>query len=482
MKKYMILMAVLLFAWFYFSKGFEPLCGQVTLEPVFPNLQFTRPVDLQTAPGIEGRFFVVEQQGLIYSIENNSETDIKQLFLDIRDRVNDSGNEQGLLGLAFHPDYQDNGTFFVDYTASNPNRTVIARYKVSTVNPDSANKSSESIILEVDQPFSNHNGGQIIFGPDHYLYITLGDGGSGGDPEGNGQNLETLLGSILRIDVDQKQTDFNYAIPQDNPFVLNLRGFREEIYAYGLRNPWRISFDPVTQQLWAADVGQDLYEEIDIIEKGNNYGWNTLEGVHCYNAASCDTAGLTMPVWEYSHSLGQSITGGFVYRGSQVPELTGKYIYADYVSGRIWALEYQAGADPVNTLLMDTDLSISSFGVDPNNELYLCAFDGKIYRFKSSPTAVGEIRRPSGNFRLAQNFPNPFNLDTQIRFYLPEASLVSLILYNEAGQKIQTWMNEVCPAGHFSRNFSANGLESGIYYLRLKTSQHVSARKLVVLK
>lgn len=482
MKSLRVVITACVFILFCFSRGVNRMNAQVTLETAFPNLQFVRPVDLQAAPGIMNRLFVVEQQGLIYSIENDPQTNLRAIFLDIRDRVNNTGNEQGLLGLAFHPEYQNNGYFFVDYTASNPDRTVIARYEVSTVNPDSAIKSSESVILEVGQPYSNHNGGQIVFGPDRYLYITLGDGGAGGDPQGNGQNLETLLGSILRVDVDHTSGGLNYAVPEDNPFVANLRGFREEIYAYGLRNPWRISFDPVTQQLWAGDVGQDLYEEIDIIEKGKNYGWNIMEGFHCYNASSCDTTGLTMPVWEYNHGVGQAITGGFVYRGSQVPELTGKYVYADYVSGRIWALEYQSSMEPVNTLLMDTDLAISTFGVDHENELYLCAFDGKIYRFKSESTEVRKMRKKSENYMLVQNYPNPFNMNTEIQFSLPEMSQFSLTLYNAAGQEVQTLLNEMRPAGDFSLSFSAKTLQSGNYYLRMKTMKNVNTLKITVLK
>ena len=466
MKSLRVLIAGCVSVLFCFSRGANRMDAQITLQTAFPNLQFIRPVDLQAAPGIENRLFVVEQQGLIYSIENNSRTNTRTLFLDIRDRVNDTGN-------VFVPEVMGS----VD-----PDRTVIARYEVSPMNPDSAMRSSESVILETGQPYSNHNGGQIVFGPDGYLYITLGDGGAGGDPQGNGQNPETLLGSILRIDVDHTGAGLNYAIPEDNPFVANLRGFREEIYAYGLRNPWRISFDPVTQQLWAGDVGQDLYEEIDIIEKGKNYGWNILEGFHCYNAASCDTTGLTMPVWEYNHGVGQSITGGFVYRGSQVPELAGKYVYADYVSGRIWALEYHYGGEPVNTLLMDTDLPISSFGVDHENELYLCAFDGKIYRFKSASTEVRDSSKKSGNYMLVQNFPNPFNLNTEIQFSLAETSQFSLKLYNAAGQEIQTLLNEIRPAGDFSFSFSANDLQSGNYYLRMKTMKTVHTLKLTVLK
>ncbi len=468
------------------SSGTDQVYAQVSLEAAFPNLNFTRPVDLQHPNDDLNRLFVLEQQGMIYTFDNNREVNIKNVFLDIREWVNDSGNEQGLLGLAFHPDYQDNGYFYVDYTAANPNRTVISRYQVSTSNPDSAVKNSEFVILEVNQPYSNHNAGQIVFGLDGYLYITFGDGGSAGDPQGNGQNLETLLGSILRIDVNQIRAGLNYGIPADNPFVANLRGFREEIYAYGLRNPWRISFDPETQWLWAADVGQNVYEEIDIIEKGKNYGWNIMEGFHCYNAASCDTTDLIMPVWEYSHSVGQSIIGGYVYRGSNVPELTGKYIYADYVSGRIWTLEYDGIEKPVNLLLNDTDLNISSFGVDQNNELYICAFDGKIYKFTSMSADVLEPENRIKKYRLAQNYPNPFNSSTVIRYHLKSNTKVVLEVYDITGRLINILVNENRPQGDRTAVWNGtdmgnNPVKSGVYLYRLKGDGFEETRKMLIL-
>jgi glucose/arabinose dehydrogenase len=357
------------------------------IQLAFPQLSFTRPVDLQTPDDDTNRIFVVEQAGRIYSFLNDKITSSKTLFLDITDLVDDSGNEMGLLGLAFHPNFKDNGFFFVDYTAND--QSVISRFKVNSINPDVGDKSSEQVILEVDQPFSNHNGGQIGFGADGYLYISLGDGGSGGDPQGHGQNQMTLLGSILRIDVDNSETGENYGIPVSNPFYNNGNGFREEIYAYGLRNPWRFSFDPITGWLWSGDVGQNRIEEIDIIQSGKNYGWNTMEGSSCYSpSTNCDATGLELPIHEYSHSIGNTITGGYVYRGKLVPELYGAYVYADFGSGRIWMLEYNGLNDPVNTEIIDTDLNIASFGTDQKNELFICAFDGKIYNFKATTSIV----------------------------------------------------------------------------------------------
>ncbi|WP_339878077.1 PQQ-dependent sugar dehydrogenase [uncultured Algoriphagus sp.] len=362
------------------SSGPSPQ-AQISAIEAYPNLSFTRPVDFQHVGDNSNRIFVVEQRGVISVFQNESGSTEKLEFLDIDSKVDDSGNEEGLLGLAFHPDYKSNGYFYVNYTAENPNRTVISRFTASSSDPNTADPGSELVLLEYDQPYSNHNGGQISFGPDGFLYIAVGDGGSGGDPQGNGQNRKTLLGSILRIDVNQTDGSKNYSIPSDNPFANNTEGFREEIYAYGLRNPWRFSFDSANGQLWVGDVGQNKYEEIDIVKKGGNYGWNTMEGVHCFEPADCDMNGLELPVWEYDHSQGDiSVTGGFVYRGSEIPELVGLYIYADYVSGRIWGLDVSDPSNPVNKELMNVNFPVSAFGVDENQELYICGFDDKIYK------------------------------------------------------------------------------------------------------
>ena len=355
--------------------------AQLKLQEAFPNITIAQPVGIENAGDGSNRMFVLSQQGIIYVFKNDPNVKEKEVFLDIKDKVL-SGGEQGLLGLAFHPDYKKNGYFFIDYTAANPRRTIIAGYKVDPKNPNKADKNSETI-LEVEQPFSNHNGGQTRFGPDGYLYVSFGDGGKGGDPFGNGQNRSTILGSIIRIDVNKKSAGKEYGIPSDNPFAGNKNGYREEIYAYGLRNPWRFSFDPVTKKLWTGDVGQNKYEEIDIIEKGKDYGWNIMEGFHCYSPEqNCDETGLVKPVWEYPHDSDNnlSITGGFVYRGKTAPELTGKYIYGDFVSGRIWSFELKNGK-PVNTFLVKS-ATLSTFGADEHNELYIANYgSGKIYKF-----------------------------------------------------------------------------------------------------
>jgi glucose/arabinose dehydrogenase len=368
-------------------------------EDAFPNLTFNQPDGIFPDPSNANRLFVIEQAGVIKVFDNNRNVSNSTVFLDISDRVL-YGGEQGLLGLVFHPNFNQNGYFYVDYVADNPTRTVIARYSIMADNPNAADKNSEKVVMEITQPFSNHKGGQLAFGPDGFLYIGLGDGGSGGDPFGNGQNCSTLLGKILRINVDSSSAGQNYDVPNDNPFVANSLGYREEIYAYGFRNPWRFSFDSATGLLWVADVGQNLIEEIDVVEKGKNYGWNIMEGSLCYNpATNCNETGLELPIWNYTHNMGDAVIGGFVYHGSALPSLAGTYVYGDYGSGRIWALRYN-GTDSFNVLLATTGLNIASFGLDQQSEFYFTAYDGKIYKLTSA--TIPEIPWQTGlTFLLA---------------------------------------------------------------------------------
>jgi len=349
--------------------------ARIALEKAFPHLEYLGPVvAISQAPGDDSKWYAVIQNGKVLSFDNNSTVTATIAFIDITSQVAYSG-EMGLLGMAFHPDYVNNGEVFLYYIADNPRRSVIARFtKVQ-------NQWQQDIILEVSQPYSNHNGGNIVFGPDNYLYIGLGDGGSGGDPSGYAQNTKSLLGSMLRIDVDSASP---YAIPADNPFHSNAlcnnpallinNANCPEIYAWGLRNPWRWSFDRMTGALWLGDVGQGLVEEVDIIQNGANYGWNTMEGDQCYNATSCDKTGLTMPVAVYGHSDNRSIVGGYMYRG-QDPNLQqalkDTYLYADTYSTRIWGLQFD-GTNYVSGELINSSLQyIYSFAEDNHGELYV---------------------------------------------------------------------------------------------------------------
>jgi glucose/arabinose dehydrogenase len=341
--------------------------SSIELQPVLKH-RFSKPIFLSASPDQTNRVFVVEQDGRILIVKENVVLAIP--FLNIAQKLS-TGNEQGLLGLAFHAHFSSNGRFFVNYTRAEDRATVIAEYHV-TSNPNQATQK-ESILLVIPQPYGNHNGGMIAFGPDHYLYIGMGDGGAGGDPKNYAQNRNELLGKFLRIDVDQQHP---YGIPPDNPLVKEYG--RPEIFSWGLRNPWRFSFDRETGALWAGDVGQNEWEEIDIIRKGKNYGWRLLEGTHCFNPeATCrKVENLVDPVTEYAHSSGRcSVTGGYVYRGQKVPDLIGTYIFGDFCSGEIWG--YWEGE---TRILLSTDLHISSFGEDRNGELYVVGYGGEIFR------------------------------------------------------------------------------------------------------
>ena len=362
----------------------QPLPGspdRYSVEPEFPALEFDRLIEvIHRGDGLD-RLFAVIQTGQIVSFPADPAAASTNLVIDISDRVSTGNNEEGLLGLAFDPQYSTNGHFFVYYSAANPRRSVVSRFTV--VDGVRSEVDSEVVILEVDQPFGNHNGGQLAFGPDGFLYIGLGDGGSAGDPHGNGQNLATLLGSILRIDVAALGASGSYAIPPDNPFVgdPNARG---EIWAYGLRNPWRFTFDRETGDLWTGDVGQNAYEEVDLIAKGSNSGWNIMEGDQCFRASECDQTGLARPIATYGRADGCSITGGYVYRGGQFPALYGAYIYGDFCSGKIWALRHDGQRVSEAALIADTDLAIASFARGGDGEIYVLPLRGSIHRLVHS--------------------------------------------------------------------------------------------------
>lgn len=369
------------------AQAFDPCDAQpTTLTPAVTLALiedgFTQPVFLSHAGDGSGRLFIVEQPGLVRIVKDSFT--FSKPFLDIRSRVA-FGGERGLLSMAFHPNYKENGRFFVNYSGRGDGRTVIAEYQVSN-DPDVASQT-EKIVLEIEQPFANHNGGQIQFGPDGFLYAGMGDGGSGGDPLGNGQNLATLHGALLRIDVDGETQP--YSVPVDNPFV-NQSGVRPEIFAYGLRNPWRFSFDRCGGRLFLADVGQDRVEEVDLIVKGGNYGWNTMEGSSCFPPGSvCVQGGLELPISEYRHDGqgGQSITGGYVYRGAQFPALAGRYFFADFVSERLWSLTEVAPQRWERQELLRAGFNISSFGEDEQGALYVTGFDGGVYRIEMEGVA-----------------------------------------------------------------------------------------------
>jgi glucose/arabinose dehydrogenase len=362
----------------------------VNTQRVFDQLSFNQPLALLQAPGDSSRWFVVERSGYIRTFANNPGSSSAPVFLDISDRVDANANEAGLLGVAFHPNFPITAEVFVSYTRTgSPLVSYISRF-YSIDNGQTLNAASEEVILTVAQTNSNHNGGNIAFGPDSNLYIGFGDGGGGGDPGENAQNTSNLLGSMVRIDVAGGSP---YAIPAGNPFAANATCAQivdvapcPEIFAWGLRNPWRFSFDSVTGKLWVGDVGQGEWEEVDVVEVGENYGWNDREGAHCYDPPNACADTFTDPVTEYDHNLGVSITGGYVYRGSAIPGLVGWYVFADFGSGRLFTIpeDSPAGVSPFD--LGTTGLSIASFGKDADGELYVLDYGGgAIHQITTAP-------------------------------------------------------------------------------------------------
>jgi glucose/arabinose dehydrogenase len=368
---------------------------RVEPKPLWTNVEIQRPIWLEEAPDGSGRRVVVEQRGKILLLPSDPNASSAPVFLDISGRKPFTSNEEGLLGFAFHPAFKTNRKVYIYYSLTNPRRTLVSEWQVSAEDANSVNPGSERILFEQPQPYPNHKGGCIAFGPDGFLYVSLGDGGSANDPHGNGQNLQTMLGKILRIDVDARAGDKSYGIPKDNPFVGAGDGVRGEIWAYGLRNAWRFSFDRATGDLWAGDVGQNKFEEVHIISRGGNYGWNWREGFHAFktNTAPPGTAKFIEPIIEYphlpaydkssTHSPGLSITGGYVYRGKKLPALQGAYVYGDFSMGTIWALRRDGEKVAESAALYSTPKgtlprNVASFAEDLAGEIYVLVFEGTV--------------------------------------------------------------------------------------------------------
>lgn len=367
----------------------------LVVDRVFPNITIDRPVVLTNAADGSNRIFVSAQRGKIFAFPSDQNAKDPELFMDMEEKVTykDNENEEGFLGLAFHPKFKENGQFFIYYTArTEPHLSVISRFKTTGKDNVRGDVASEEILMTIKQPFWNHNGGTLEFGKDGHLYIALGDGGKRDDPLQTGQDLTSLLGKILRIDINNKAPGLNYAIPKDNPFV-NEKGARPEIYALGFRNPWRISFDRSNGKLWCADVGQDLWEEISFVEKGGNNGWSVREATHKFGPKGVDAnPKMTEPVWEYPHEegWGKSVTGGQVYRGKKLPQLTGYYLYGDYVSGKVWALKVdeKSGKATENRSIEwsnGANLPVVTFGEDEAGEVYFTTVTsgGRILGFRT---------------------------------------------------------------------------------------------------
>jgi glucose/arabinose dehydrogenase len=402
-RTYLILSFLLLFQT---ARAADPI-PSLSLTVAFPNLKFNRPLWMEEIPDDSKRVIVIEQDGKVLLFPRDASAKNPKTFLDLTPRKTHVQNEEGLLAFAFHPKFKENGLLYLYYTQQAPKREVLSEVHLSKTDSDQADLSTERILLEIPHPYWNHNGGTLIFGPDGYLYLSLGDGGEGGDPHNVGQSGHHLLGKIIRLDVNSRTGNLPYGIPKDNPFVAvdennkpkadpfdtQPEGVRPEIWAYGLRNVWRMSFDRETGELWAGDVGQDKFEEVDLITKGGNYGWSVREGFHDFKKTKVQGKPLD-PVIEYphnpglsaeckfpDHSPGVSINGGYVYRGKKVPALRGVYTYSDYGMGTIWGLRYEKGQLTAHGTLVSGNPSRNpvSFAEDRDGELYVLCFDGNIY-------------------------------------------------------------------------------------------------------
>ena len=431
----------------------------VTVEDAFPGLTFSAPVALAVAPGDADRAYVVEQGGVVRAARLGAST--ADVFLDVRDRVQ-SGGEAGLLGLAFHPDYAAGGRLFVNYTAPGDERGVLVTRisEFARSAGGAADPGSERVLLEVGQPFGNHNGGALAFGPDGLLYIALGDGGSGGDPEDNGQDVTTLLGSLLRIDVDDVPEGAEYGVPADNPFVG--RDGRDEIYAYGLRNPWKFSVaDDGT--VWLGDVGQGRWEEVDRVERGGNYGWNEVEGPECFRAG-CDLSAYEAPTFAYSHANGDvSITGGVALDGDTALDGLGDYVYGDFVSGRLWALD--VSAEPATSRpLLDTSALVSSIDRGPDGAVYVTDYRGTVSRLRASGGTAAAPPPPTAGLRLVG--PNPFRAATAVEVAVPAGEPLQVVVTDVLGRELARLWDGPAPAGPVRLRLDGADLAAGVYDVR----------------
>jgi glucose/arabinose dehydrogenase len=456
------------------------------LERAFPSLTFTLPTDIQSPPDGSNRMFVVEKRGVIKVFPARFETQPGEVteFLNLTGKVRASG-EAGALGLAFHPDYAHNGTFFVFWVSNYPHRCIVARYQVSA-DPNVADASSETLLLDVPKVTQFHNGGQIAFGSDGYLYVGLGEDQVGA----HAQDLTDLRGSILRIDVDATGgPGAPYGIPPDNPYAGNGLGYREEIFAYGFRNPWRFSLDALSGELWVADVGEDTWEEIDLVTRGRNYGWPYVEGPACLDPGQCAALGpaLTAPLYSYDHSEGVAVIGGRRYWGPRLPELAGLYVFADYTGGTVWGLRFDGAGPPERFDLVTGAPALLTFGEGPTHELYVASVDGSLYRLSRTVTAVRRDPAAPAS-RLLGNFPNPFNPATTIRYETAAAGRVEIDIFAAGGEHVRRVVAEDSAAGPNTaawRGDTEHGTRaaSGVYIVRLRVDGvAVDTQRMVLLK
>lgn len=457
----------------------EAQLEQVELPRVFTNLPlFEFPIGLTFANDGQNYLYVPEWRGRVIVFENIPDVDTSYVFLDLE--LDELGE---LYDVVFHPDYAVNGYVYVNYVTPNPDRTVIARYTRAGGTPPTVDPASRMVLLEIAQPnLIVHNGGKISFGPEGYLYIPLGDGGTPQDADGNAQNPGTLLGSVLRIDVDNPSGGLNYGIPPDNPFVGNTDGWREEVWAYGFRNPYSSSFDRLTGDLWLGDVGEVTWEEVIRVEAGQNYGWPIMEGPECFNGEPCDPSNYAPAFYTYNHNGGNaSVIGGYVYRGIDIPELYGLYVFADFYN-KLWAIDYSDTANPEVTLLEETS-NVVALGEDRDGELYIPGFfNGKM--FKVTVPVASSTQFPEDNLFVRERpYPNPFRTHTKIDVFLREGGHLSVNVYDVLGRAVATLFDgDLPPRQPRQIVFDGSNFPAGSYFIRVEGANEVLTRHVSLVK
>jgi len=462
-----------------------PRAQAFQLENAFPNLTFEWAVDIQQPNSVydDQLIFVVEKQGIIYNFPERLDAGPadRTVFLDISSKIDNYG-EAGLVGLAFHPEYLGNGYFFVCYVGKPPHGLVVARYRVSA-KPRVADPASELILIDDSKNTSFHNGGQIAFGADRSLYVSIGDD----QDYSNGQDLNDLKGALLRIMPNIAGNNPPYTIPPTNPFADNQNGYRQEIYAYGFRNPWRFSIDKPTGRIWLGDVGEDRVEEINIIESAGNYGWPLMEGPNCFMPSSCDTVGkeLRLPFESYTHSVGIAVISGYAYHGTRFPELEGQFVYGDFAGG-LWTIYYDGVNPPIVSDLVPSTPNILAIGVGnpPKNDLYFSMIDGSIRRLAREP--VTSVEGPASSSRLLGNFPNPFNPMTTIRYRLARTAHVQVDIVGVDGSLVRRLDGGRREAGEHAVEWhgetdGGTRTASGVYFYRLMVDGAVADTARMVL-
>jgi glucose/arabinose dehydrogenase len=454
-------------------------------EEVYEDIVFDLPLGIRFPDDGTDKVYIVERGGRVKVLDNDSDVAEASVFLDITERIA-TQPAGSLLAIEFHPDYAENGHFFVRYWLENPERIVLSRFTRSAEDPFVADLDSEVVLLEIETPGNdnNHHGGDIAFGLDGYLYVPLGDGGVLYDAVGNAQDRTVLLGKVVRLDVDNPAGGLNYGIPPDNPFVGNDQGWREEIFAYGLRNPWRLTIDRLTGDAWVGNVGESTWEEVELVEAGKNYGWPIMEGPVCapFGPPECDQTGLTLPVWAYPHEEGVSITGGYVYRGEAIPALRGQYVFADFASFKVWYIDRSnpTGAD----LLLPDQFNVTTFGEDLDGELYFnYFFSGRIFKITPGPGATSAEGDPrDGGLLTLSVYPNPATGSAQA-YFESEAGEVRLSVYDVLGREVLTLLDErVGPGTQQAVPIDTGRLAAGIYLVKLEGRGEVEVKRLVVAR